>query len=99
MYARMTVATVDPDHFEEARAAVEEGFFPAAQAQPGYAGFLVLSNRENHQLVGISLWESEATMEGSSGASGYFQQRMDDFAGFVTEPPTITTHEVAVRDP
>ena len=38
-------------------------------------------------------------MERSGGDTGYFQQRMDDFAGFVTEPPTITTHEVAVREP
>ena len=99
MHARMTVAYVQPDHFDEALAAVQEGFFPAAQAQPGYGGFLVLTNRAMHQLVGISIWETEAAMESSSGAGGYFQQRMNDFAGFVTEPPTITTHEVAVREP
>ena len=35
MYARMTVAYVQPDHFDEALAAVQEGFFPAALAPPG----------------------------------------------------------------
>ena len=99
MQARMTVAHVQPEHFDEALAAVQEGFFPAAQAQPGYSGFLVLANRTMNQLVGISFWESETDMGRSGGDTGYFQQRMDDFAGFVTEPPTITTHEVAVREP
>ena len=99
MYARMTVAHVQPEHFDDAVAAVQEGFFPAAQAQPGYSGFLVLTNRTMNQLVGISLWESETDMERSRGTGGYFQQRMDDFAEFVTEPPAITTHEVAVREP
>jgi len=51
----MTVAHVQPEHFDEAIAAVQEGFFPAAQAPPGYSGFLVLTNRSMNQLVGISL--------------------------------------------
>ena len=99
MHARMTVAHVQPEHFDEALAAVQEGFFPGAQAQPGYSGFLVLTNRSMHQVIGISFWESETDMGRSGGDTGYFQHRMDDFAGFVTEPPTITTHEVAVREP
>ena len=99
MHARMTVAHVQPEHLDEALAAVQEGFFPGAQAQPGYSGFLVLTNRSMHQVIGISFWESEADMGRSGGDTGYFQHRMDDFAGFVTEPPTITTHEVAVREP
>jgi heme-degrading monooxygenase HmoA len=99
MHARMTVAKVQPDHFDEALAAVQEAFLPAAREQPGYGGFLLLTDRINRQLVGISFWEAEADMHSSGGSSGYYQQRMTDFAGFLTEPPTTTTHEVAVREP
>lgn len=99
MHARMTVATVQPDHFDEARAAVQEVFVPAAQEQPGYGGFLLLTDRTNGQLIGISFWETEAAMHSSGGGSGYYQQRMTDFVGFLIEPPTTTTHEVAVREP
>jgi quinol monooxygenase YgiN len=99
MHARMTVAYAQPDHFDEARAAVQEAFLPAAQAQPGYAGFLLLTDRETQQLVGISFWESEADMQSSGGTGGYYQQRMDAFAQLLTAPPTTTTHEVAVREP
>ncbi len=86
MHARMTVAHVQPEHFDEALAAVQEAF-------------LLLTDRETQQLVGISFWETEADMQTSGGGSGYYQQRMKDFLGFLTEPPTTTTHEVAVREP
>ena len=99
MHARMTVATVQPDHFDEALAAVQEAFLPAAREQPGYGGFLLLTDRATQQLIGISLWESEAAMNTSGGGSGYYQQRMADFVGLLVGPPTTTTHEVAVREP
>ncbi len=99
MYARMTVAHARPDRFEEAVAAVQEAFLPAARDQTGYRGFLLLTAREQRQLVGISLWETEADLQSSGGTGGYYQQRMDDFAGLLIEPPTTTTHEVAVREP
>ena len=99
MYARMTVAYTRPDRFDEALAAVQGAFLPAAQAQPGYQGFILLTDRETQQLVGISLWDTEADLQRSGGTGGYYQQRMDDFTGFLIEPPTTTTHEVAVREP
>ena len=99
MHARMTVAYTQPDRFDEALAAVQEAFLPAAQAQPGYQGFLLLTDRATQQLVGISFWETEANMHSSAGTGGYYQQRMDDFAQLLTAPPTTTAHEVAVREP
>ena len=99
MHARMTVATVQPELFDEARAAVQEAFLPAAQEQPGYGGFLLLTDHTTRQLIGISFWETEAAMQSSGGGSGYYQQRMSDFIGFLTQPPTTTSYEVAVREP
>ena len=99
MHARMTIAHVQPDHFEEALTAVQEAFLPAAQEQPGYRGFLLLTDRATQQLVGISFWETEADLQSSGGIGGYYRLRMDDFAQLLTAPPTTTTHEVAVREP
>jgi heme-degrading monooxygenase HmoA len=99
MHARMTVAHAQPERFEEAVAAVREAFLPAAQGQPGYAGFLLLTDRAANQLVGISLWETEGDLAASGGGGGYYGQRMADFVGYLTEPPTTTAHEVAIREP
>ena len=98
MHARLTVATVRPDHVDEDLAAIQETFPPAAQEQPGYQGFLLLTDRASGQLVGISFWESKAAMQSSGGTGGHCQQRMADFSALLTEPPT-TTHEVAMREP
>ena len=98
MHARMTVAHAQPDRFEEAVAAVQAGFVAAAREQPGYRGFLLLTDRAQQQLVGISLWATEADVQTSGGASGYYRQQMDDFLGLLVGPPTTTTLEVAVND-
>jgi heme-degrading monooxygenase HmoA len=99
MHARMTVAHAQPDRFDEAVAAVQEAFVPAAREQPGYPGFLLLTDRDQLELVGISFWETEADLQTSGGESGYYQQRMADFVGLLEGPPTSTTHEVVVREP
>ena len=99
MQARMTVAHAQPEHFEAAVAAVQDAFLPAAREQPGYRGFLLLTDRVQQQLVGISFWETEADAQTSGGASGYYQQRMVDFVELLVDPPTTTTHEVAIREP
>ena len=99
MHARMTIAHAQPDQFEEAVTAVQEAFLPAAQTQPGYQGFLLLTDPTQHQLVGISFWETAEAVQGSGGASGYYQQRMADFRGLLVGPPTTTTCDVVVREP
>jgi len=95
----MTIAHAQPDRFEDAVAAVQDTFLPAAREQSGYRGFLLLTDRARRQLVGISLWETEADVQTSGGASGYYQQRMADFVGLLVGPPTTTTHEVVAREP
>jgi heme-degrading monooxygenase HmoA len=99
MYARMTVAQVQPERFDEAVTTVQDAFLPAAKEQPGYRGFLLLTERGQQQLVGISLWESEADVQFTGGTSGYYQQRMAAFAELLVAPPTTTIHEVAVWEP
>ncbi len=99
MHARMTVAHARPDRFDDAVAAVQEAFVPAAREQPGYGGFLLLTDREAHQLIGISYWDTETDMQASGGSGGYYAARMESFVELLTGPPTTTTHEVAVREP
>ena len=98
MHARMTVAQARPDRFDEAVTAIRETFLPAARERPGYQGFLILTNRDTGQLVGISAWDTEDNLAASGGGGGYYQQQMANFVGYLTEPPVTTTHEVAVSE-
>ncbi len=99
MHARMTVTQAQPDRFAEAVAAVQDAFVPAAREQSGYRGFLLLTDRDRQQLVGISLWETEADLQSSGSGAGYYQERMASFAELLVSSPTTTTHEVAIREP
>ncbi len=95
MHARVTTANVRPERFDEAVVAVKETFQPAAREQPGFRAFLLLADRAAHQLIGIALWESEADMTASAGASGYYDARIAEFNTMLVTPATTTTHEVA----
>ena len=95
MHARVTIAYPQPDRFDEAASVVRQTFQPAAREQPGFRGFMLLADRATHQLIGITLWETEADMAASAGSGGYYPDRMKDFAGLLVAPATTTTHEVA----
>ena len=95
MHARVTIAHVQPDHFDEAVSVVQQTFQPAAREQPGFRGFVLLADPATRQLIGITLWETEADMAASAGSGGYYQDRMKNFAGLLVAPATTTTREVA----
>ena len=95
MHARVTMAHPQPDRFDEAASVVQQTFQPAAREQPGFRGFMLLADRAAHQLIGITLWETEADMAASAASGGYYRDRMEDFAGLLAAPATTTTHEVA----
>lgn len=99
MHARMTLAQAQADRFDEALASVQESFVPAAREQGGYRGFLLLTDRSRHQLVGISFWDTDAHMHDTGSVGGYYRQQMDDFVGLLVGPPTTTIHEVEIREP
>ncbi len=99
MHARMTVAQAQPDRFDEALTAARETFLPAAREQPGYHGFLLLSDRAKQELVGITIWETEAGMRTGGEAGGYYQEAMERFADLLVSPATTSTHEVAMSEP
>ena len=98
MFARMTTAHANAANYDEALAEVENTFLPAAQGQPGYRGFVLLADRDNNQLIGISLWETEADMQASGGESGYYQERLAHFGQLLAHPATTAIYTVAVHE-
>lgn len=96
MHARTTVATIPANQFDEAVEFVQKSFAPAASEQPGFRGFTLLVDRSQCQVVGITLWDTEANLMASSGAGGYYQDRLAQFRAYVSGTPVSTTYEVAL---
>jgi heme-degrading monooxygenase HmoA len=78
-FARVSTGTVQPSFFDSR----DTSIIDAASQQPGYAGFLMIGNRESNTLMGISFWDSKDHLEASE--SGYYTREMnksrDQFEG------------------
>lgn len=75
--ARVSTIRVKPDWFDRADVQRDTSIIDAASRQLGYCGFLVLGNRSNHQVLGMSFWDSMAHLELSESGKGYYQQEME----------------------
>lgn len=75
--ARVSTIRVKPDWFDRADVQRDTSIIDAASRQPGYCGFLVLGNRANDQVLGMSFWDSMAHLELSESGRGYYQQEME----------------------
>src|SRR5919202_6360637 len=64
-YARASQGRVQPDALEDT--SLGQQMAEAAQRQPGYAGFLLLADRANQDVLGLSYWESLEALEGTEG--------------------------------
>lgn len=76
-FARVSTGTVKPEWFDDQETQHDTSIIDAASRQPGYAGFLVLADRSNNQVKGMSFWDSKEHLEASEGGSGYYQQEME----------------------
>ena len=65
MHARMTTMEGSSERLAEGLREIREDVLPQLQQQDGFKGFVVFDNRQNGELIGFSLWESEQAMQAS----------------------------------
>lgn len=65
MLSRVNVLETDPDRLNDVARVVREVVHPAISAERGYAGYIVLGNRETGRALGVTLWDSERDREAS----------------------------------
>ena len=58
MYGRATRVQMPPQAIEKGIATFKEKVVPAAKAQPGNLGLVLLVDRKTGAAIGITLWES-----------------------------------------
>jgi heme-degrading monooxygenase HmoA len=73
VFARITKFEGPPERVDELHYAVVERVLPAVRRLHGFAGALVLANRQNGKVQGVTLWESEQAMSASEESAYWFR--------------------------
>ena len=97
MYARLTLAQIQPGQMEEAVHFIREAIVPAAERSPGFKGLLVLTDPSTNKAVALGLWESEADLYASEAPGGYYREELAKNAHFFSAPPVQEVYEVSLQ--
>ena len=93
MFARVITGQTTPDGFDGLIRFARERL-PGTQAQPGFQGFYLLTDRDTGELVTISLWD---TWEDVRAAEAYAAQLNSEAAQSVeVVPPPVKIYQAEI---
>jgi heme-degrading monooxygenase HmoA len=93
MFARVITGQTTPDGFDGLIRFTRERL-PGTQAQPGFKGFYLLTDRDTGELVTISLWD---TWEDVRAAEAYAAQLNSEAAQSVeVVPPPVKIYQAEI---
>jgi quinol monooxygenase YgiN len=81
MVSRVAFLEVPPDRIEDVQPAVRDVVDAALRDEAGYIGYLVLGNRDSGQVIGITLWEDEATRGQSDVKAAQLRPEVEQATG------------------
>jgi heme-degrading monooxygenase HmoA len=81
VFARITKFEGSSGRLDELRQAVVERILPAVRRLEGFAGALVLADRQNGNVQVIVLWDSEEAMSASEDSAYWFRTYGAEAAG------------------
>ena len=97
MHARVVTAMFKQGTTDDVAKVAQDSILPAAQQQPGFKGWLVVTDRDSGKGYSISLWETEDDMLAGE-ESGYLQEQIAKLGPFLTGPPTTEHMEVIIHE-
>jgi len=97
MYARVTLAQLQPGKVDELLQFLRENVVPAAQAQQGFKGLFLLTDETTNKGISIALWETEADMAVGEANDGYYTVQLARGAHFFAVPPVQETYQVTIQ--
>jgi heme-degrading monooxygenase HmoA len=97
MYASVTLAQLQPGNVDELLQFLHDNVVPAAQAQQGFKGLLLLTNDNTNKGIAIGLWETEADMVASETSEGYYTVQLARGAQFFAAPPVREAYQVNIQ--
>ena len=81
MFSRVNFLETEPDRSDDVARVVREVVHPSISAEPGYAGYLVLADRETGRALGVTLWETEADREASDAKARHIRPQVEAATG------------------
>ena len=97
MYARATLAQLQPGKIDELTRFLRDNVVPAAQAQQGFKGLLLLTDDNTNKGIAVALWETEADLVASEANDGYYTVQLARGARFFAAPPVREAYQVTLQ--
>ncbi len=97
MYARATIAQLQPGKVDELLQFLRDNVVPAAQAHQGFKGLMLLTDEATNKGIAIALWETEADIAASESPDGYYTKQLARGAHFFAAPPVRETYQVTLQ--
>ena len=96
LFARVTSFLLVTERVDDAIRLYKTSVVPAARAQKGFRGALVLVDRSSGKGQSITLWESENDAV-TNEASRYYLEQLTKFLTYYTAPPIREGYELVVQ--
>ena len=96
-HARVLTATAHPGKTDEGVQIVRDSLLPVTRQQPGYKGYLALTDRTTGKVISITLWETEADLNASE-SSGLLREQLGKVAPVLATQVVREVYEVAVQE-
>ncbi len=91
MHARVNATEWNPEEVDKGMRLTEETIIPSYQEQPGFRGYILLTEPGGTGAMAITLWETEEDMESSAKVA---QAMIPKLKGILRAPPETKTYDV-----
>lgn len=97
MFARVVSVGIRHGSAQEVARVYRERVVPAARAQPGFKGAILLTNPATDKVVSVTFWESQAALEAGETGS-YLVTQFSRLAAHAAGSPVREAFEVKVLE-
>jgi antibiotic biosynthesis monooxygenase len=96
MFSRVNFLQTTPDRMPDVARVVRDVVHPGIRDEAGYAGYIVLGNRETGRALGVTLWESGEARETSDSKARAIRPIVERETGGTME--SVERYEVLFYD-
>jgi quinol monooxygenase YgiN len=79
--SRVNFLQAAPERIEDVARVVRDIVHPGIREEGGYAGYIVLGDRETGKALGVTLWESDEAREASDATARQIRPRVEQETG------------------